>query len=278
MPHLLTEDQVASFERDGFLSPIQVISPEEAQRYRNCLEIFETSTGELIGSDLRHNVHLLFTWADELLRCKKILDAVEDVLGPNLLCWTTNFFIKEPREPSFVSWHQDSTYWGLEPTDIVSAWVALSDTSMDSGAMRMLPGSHLWEQQPHYDTFHEHNLLSRGQELVSFPQIQPTIGTPLQPGEMSLHHGRLAHASDPNQTDDRRIGFVIRYIAPHVRQTKVKIDGAVLVRGVDDYGHFAADPPPQTDLDDVARFNHRQATDRLLGALMDGTDAEHFRA
>ena len=226
---------------------------------------------------MRHNVHLLFTWANELVRHPRVLDAVEDILGPNLRCWITNFFIKEANDPAFVSWHQDSTYWGLEPNDVVTAWVALSDVPHESGPMKMVPGSHKWDQLPHVDTFDENNLLSRGQEIEVEVKEEDGVEIPLKAGEMSLHHIRTVHGSGPNRHGDRRIGLAIRYIPTHVRQIRIR-DSGMLVRGVDSYGHFDEEPQPSADLDGAALAAHKASADRLLLAIMDGTEAEEFRA
>lgn len=244
MPKRLTDEQVERFERDGILFPVRALSREQAYHYRQCLEQYEGRVGHPIQSNMRHNVHLLFTWADELVRHPAILDAVEDLLGPNLYCWITNFFIKEAKDPAYVSWHQDSTYWGLEPNQVVTAWVALTDAPVESGAMKMLPGSHKWDQLPHRDTFHQHNLLSRGQEVELDISDDDGVLVPLEVGEISLHHIRTVHGSEPNRSGNRRIGFAIRYLPTHVRQVKIDRDGAVLVRGVDEFGHFALDPAP----------------------------------
>jgi len=165
MPKLLSQAAVERFKHEGFYSPIRVMSAAEARRFRNALEGHEAKTGEPLQGNWRHKMHLLFTWADELVHHPKVLDAVEDVIGPDILCWTTNFFIKEAHSPGFVSWHQDSTYWGLEPDDVVTAWVAFTDVTEENGYMQVIPGSHKVDQLPHVDTFHKDNLLSRGQEI-----------------------------------------------------------------------------------------------------------------
>ena len=165
MGKMLTAAQAADFERDGYLFPLRAFSAAEARGYRHALESYEAETGDAIHSNMRHKVHLLFRWADEVVHHPPILDAVEDILGPDLLCWTTNFFIKEANDPAFVSWHQDSTYWGLEPADVVTAWVAFTDAPVESGAMRFLPGSHKLDQISHRDTYAADNLLTRGQEI-----------------------------------------------------------------------------------------------------------------
>ena len=147
---------------------------------------------------------------------------IEDVIGPDILCWSTTFFTKEAHSPSFVSWHQDATYWGLSTNDVITAWVAFADAPVESGAMKFWPGSHLKNQLEHRDTFASDNLLTRGQEIaVDVPDGQG-VDVPLKAGEMSLHHVLLAHGSGPNTTADRRIGYAIRYIPPHVRQIKAR--------------------------------------------------------
>jgi hypothetical protein len=160
----LSAEAVTLYREHGYYAPIRVPSPQEAAAARRELEAHEAVHGKLKGP-LRHKSHLLFTWLDKLIRNDAILDAVEDVIGPNILCWGSSFFIKEPRDRGYVSWHQDSTYWGLDPADIVTAWVALSESSAENGAMRVIPDTHLGDQIPHRDTFAEGNLLSRGQEI-----------------------------------------------------------------------------------------------------------------
>lgn len=276
MPKLLSQQAVEQYDRDGFYFPLRALSAEQARGYRERLEAYERATGAPIHSNYRHKVHLLFTWANELVHHPTVLDAVEDVLGPNLLCWTTNFFIKEPQTADYVSWHQDSTYWGLSSDEVVTAWIALSDAPVESGAMKFWPGSHKHEQFEHRDTFHEHNLLSRGQEIaVEVPSDQGVL-VPLTAGEFSLHHVKLVHGSEPNRTDDRRIGLAIRYIPTHVRQLKAD-DSAMLVRGVDEHGNFAPESGPAQDLDAAALAAHADAVNRQVAALYQGTDRREFR-
>ena len=277
MPKLLSPEAVAQYERDGYYFPVRVFSAEEALSYRRRMEAYEAVTGGPIQSNRRHKVHLLFTWANELIRLPKILDAVEDVIGPNIICWTTNFFIKEANSPSFVSWHQDSTYWGLEPPDVISAWLAVSDAPLESGAMKFLPGSHRWEQVKHRDTYHENNLLTRGQEIAVEVDESQAVDVPLMAGEISLHHVRLVHGSQPNTTNDRRIGLSIRYIPTYVRQVKVK-DSAMLVRGVDEHGNFDWEPEPQGDADEAAIAAHAEAMARQVATYYSGTDKTQMRA
>jgi ectoine hydroxylase-related dioxygenase (phytanoyl-CoA dioxygenase family) len=277
MPKMLSSEAVQQYHRDGYYFPVPVLSQEEAAHYRRCLEQHEAKTGEPLQGNWRHKTHLLFTWADKLVHDPKILDAVEDVIGPDILCWTTNFFIKEANNPGFVSWHQDSTYWGLDPDDVITAWVAFTDATPENGYMQFMPASHKVEQLPHVDTFHKDNLLSRGQEIAVDVDESKAVGIPMRAGEMSLHHIKLVHGSDPNRSNDRRIGLAIRYIPTYVRQTKVR-DSAMLVRGTDQYHHFDYEPRPRADLDEAALAAHADAVARQVKALYQGTDKQEFRA
>ena len=277
MPKLLTQAAVETYRRDGFYSPIRVMSATDAGNYRNALETHEALAGQPLQGNMRHKTHLLFTWADELVHHPAILDAVEDAIGPDILCWTTNFFIKEARSPGFVSWHQDSTYWGLDPDEVITAWVAFTDVTPENGYMQVIPGSHKIDQLPHVDTFHKDNLLSRGQEIAVEVDKAKAVGLDLRAGEMSLHHIKLVHGSDANHTDDRRIGLAIRYIPTYVRQTKVR-DAATLVRGSDKFHHFDYEARPKSDLDEGALATHADSMARQVKALYQGTEKTAFRA
>lgn len=267
---MLTEAALRQYREQGYYAPVRVMPGEEAAALRRRLEDFEAGAGILSGK-LRHKSHLLFTWLNDLVRHPRILDAVEDIVGPNILCWGSSFFIKEARNPGFVSWHQDSTYWGLDPADVVTAWVALSDSKAANGAMRVIPGTHLMDQVPHRDTFRTENLLSRGQEIMVEVDESRAAMLELQAGEMSLHHVRLIHGSDPNPSDLRRIGFAIRYIPTSVRQVAGAHDSATLVRGVDTYGHFDAEERPDADMSPRAVAYHAAVTGAHAAILMRDT-------
>ena len=272
---LLTPEQKMQYDRDGYLSPIRIMSTEQADTLRQRLEDFERTQGGPLKGSLRHKTHLLFTWLNELVRNDKILDAVEDLYGPDILCWTTNFFIKEARDPAFVSWHQDSTYWGLSRPDVVTAWVALSASNEASGAMEVIPGSHLMDQVPHRDTFSENNLLTRGQEVAVEVDQTKATAVVLQPGEMSLHHVRIIHGSAPNASDERRIGFAIRYIPTSVRQINGE-DSATLVRGTDVFNTFEHEPQPSRDFDPEFIAIHQAIAARSARILYKGTGVRSY--
>lgn len=277
MPKILTPAALEDYRRDGYYAPVRVFDAEEAARYRSDLEGHEARTGAPLQGKWRVKSHLLFTWADRIVHHPAILDAVEDVIGPDILCWTTNFFIKEPRSPGFVSWHQDAAYWGLEPEEVVTAWVALTPSNEVSGCMKVIPGTHRESHIPHVDTFAENNMLTRGQEIAVEVDESRAASIMLKPGEISLHDIKLVHGSAPNNSGDRRIGLAIRYLPTHVRQTKDR-DSAMLVRGVDRQGHFDLEPRPKADLDAEALRAHDAAVQRKVALLYQGAAKTELRA
>jgi hypothetical protein len=275
MPKILTPAQIETFWRDGCVFPIRVMSVDEALAVRARLEAFEKSAGGPLKGDLRHKSHLLFAWLGDLVREEKIVDAIEDLYGPDLFCWTTNFFIKEADNPAFVSWHQDSTYWGLDRPDVVTAWVAFTPANKSNGAMGFIPGSHQKDQIPHRDTFARNNLLTRGQEVAVDVDESQARTIELRPGEMSLHHVRLVHGSPPNPSNDRRIGLAIRFIPTSVKQIAGE-DSATLVRGQDAFHHFVHEPRPARDMDPAFVKLHKDITERNAQILYRGTDVKTY--
>jgi non-heme Fe2+,alpha-ketoglutarate-dependent halogenase len=275
MSRILTQSQVDQYHRDGCVFPVRVMSEADALELRARLEEFERRTGGPLKGDLRHKSHLLFTWLAELVRREAIVDAIEDLYGHDLFCWTTNFFIKEANNPAFVSWHQDSTYWGLDRPDVVTAWVALTPSHKANGAMEFIPGTHTSDQIPHRDTFAKNNLLTRGQEVAVEVDKSRAVAIELAPGEMSLHHVRLVHGSPPNPSNDRRIGFAIRYIPTSVRQVAGE-DSATLVRGTDLQRNFAHEPRPTADMDPAFVQLHREIAERNARILYRGTQVSSY--
>ncbi len=269
--HVLNEDETRLFDELGYHFPVHVFDEAQIAGYRARLEEIERRTGGPLSGQMRNKPHLLFTWADEIVRHPRILDAVEDVLGPDLFVWSASFFTKEASDPAFVSWHQDSTYWGLSEPDVVTAWVAFSDSVPENGCMRVMPGTHTLDQLPHADTFAANNLLTRGQEVQVDVDPARAVDVVLQPGEMSLHHVRLVHGSEPNRSTRRRIGFAIRYVPTYVKQVSGHRDSAMLVRGVDRFGNFDPEPRPQVDMGENERAVHKRITEDAITILYRGT-------
>ena len=268
MGKVLSDAQIARYRAEGYLFPIDVLSAEEAARARAALEAHEARFGGELPKALRHKPHLTMRWADELIHHPRILDAVEDVIGPDILCWESVIFAKGPKTPDYIAWHQDITYWGLGSDDVVTAWVALSPSTVESGCMRVVPGTHTREVVPHRDTYAKENLLSRGQEIAVEVGEEQAVDIVLRPGQMSLHHVKIFHGSFQNRSADRRIGFVIRYIPPHVRQVVGAADSAMLVRGRDTAGHFELERRPVADLDPDQLAYHERLRAQRMAVLM----------
>jgi ectoine hydroxylase-related dioxygenase (phytanoyl-CoA dioxygenase family) len=260
---------VDAYRRDGILFPVRVFDQEEARLLLRRLEAIEAAHGGRLPARVNQKPHLLFPWLNALIRHPRILDAVEDLLGPDVLCWSSQFFAKNGGDPGFVSWHQDGTYWGLSSPDVVTAWIAFTPSTVQSGCMRVVPGTQ-HRQVVHKDTFDESNLLSRGQELAVEVKDEDAVDVVLAPGEMSLHHVLLWHGSEPNRADHRRVGLAIRYIPAHVFQTAGVRESATLVRGIDAHGHFDHEPPPEADLHPDAVARHAGIIDRQLKVLYAG--------
>jgi len=271
----LTAAAIQQYREAGYYFPIRVLTTAEAARCRERLETVERELGEPLRGIYRIKPHLLLTWLADLVRHPAILDAVEDVVGPDILCWNSSFFTKEASSAGYVSWHQDATYWGLSEPDVVTAWVAFTESTPRNGNMQIVPGSHR-HQATHVDTFHPDNLLSRGQEIAVDVDEREAVDIVLAAGEMSLHHVLLVHGSRPNVSGDRRVGFAIRYVPTRVRQLADVRDSATLVRGRDTFGHFDLEPRPETDLSPDMLARHAEISDRQARILYKGTDRTRF--
>jgi non-heme Fe2+,alpha-ketoglutarate-dependent halogenase len=277
MGKALSEQQIANYRASGILFPIPAISGQEAGDLLR-LERLERAEGGKLSRRTNHKPHLLLSWLNQLVRDPRVLDPVEDLIGPNIFCWASDFMIKNARGKDRVTWHQDSTYWGLSSLDIVTAWIAFTPSTVESGCMRVIPAGHLDDQLPHRDTFGPDNLLSRGQEIAVTVDEDQAVDIVLDPGQMSLHHVRLVHGSEPNGAGHRRIGFVIRYVATHVRQLNGTRDSAMLVRGHDDFGHFIHEPAPASDFHPDAVAFHAQAFEAQMEIIYAGASARPDRA
>ena len=248
----LSTDQCAQYWRDGFLFPLPALSPDLAHAARSELEEIERTwrTADLphpLNTYKRVNAHVVMPMAARIACDRGILDVIEGVLGPDILIYSTEFFIKEPNTTQIVSMHQDLTYWGLGAIDgLVTAWIALSPATPASGCMDFVAASHKNAILEHEDSFDPNNLLSRGQEVKVRVSDADKTAIEIHPGQMSLHHGLTIHGSGPNTTDDRRIACVVRYVRPDMAQEVGGQDYAMHARGVDRFGNFIHVPVPDT--------------------------------
>ncbi len=252
MSSSLTDAQVSFYKENGYYKPLRVFSETEMVDLRAEIEAVEArySHGSLpapLNQYFRYDGQIVMPFMVRVARNPAILDAVESIIGPDLMVWSAELFIKDGGSVAKVSWHQDLTYWGMGGTDLqVSAWLAVTNVDANNGCMRFVPGSHKLDIVSHRDTFAEDNLLSRGQEVAVEVDERDAVLDDLLSGEMSLHHGKIFHASGPNHSDDRRIGLVVRYISPALQRTLPGRDYAMLVRGVDNHMNWNNVAPPVT--------------------------------
>ena len=230
----LSSNQLKEYKDKGFVSPINIFSKDKTNEIRKEIELIEEKIPEELNKSGRYNAHLISPLLDEVTHDSKILDAVQSIIGQNILVCGTTLFIKNPNEKGFVSYHQDAKYIGLNPLNWVTAWVAITDSNEHNGCMRMWSGSHKDSLKDHDQMFNEGNLLTRGQTVNNVP-IDETTPLILKAGQMSLHHPTVVHGSDLNKSNDRRIGFVIQsYIGTEVKQVLGK-NSVQLARGIDKF-------------------------------------------
>ena len=261
----LTQEQVDSYHYNGFLFPIPALAPEEVATCLAGLERLEAALGSPVAAaDVKWRSHAYAhsPWFNTLIRHPRILDAVEDVIGPNILVWTSTFFIKEPHSPTFAAWHQDGAYFGLEPQEQVCAWVALTDASQEAGCMEQLSSRGAPRLLHHAPLGLAHSINRAGQTIMeAFDESNPTAMA-LPAGSFSLHHELAVHRSAPNRAAHRRVGIGLNYIPTHVRVNGPVRCRAMLVRGEDTYGNFDLIDPPAAERDPAALAVHQDVSDR----------------
>ena len=271
MPKKLTDEQVAFYEENGFVHQIDVFSEDEVAGFVAELNDAEERYPDALDNAGRNNAHYVLPVLDRITHDPRILDAVEDLIGPNIMVIGTTLFIKDPETSGFVSWHQDARYAGLEPHNWVTGWLGLCDVSLENGCMQMIPGSHKAPLRPHVDTFDEDNLLTRGQTV---PDIDEASAVPIEmkAGQLSLHHPRIVHGSGANLSKRRRLGFAMQcFIAPDVK-AEIGTYWAQLARGVDDYKHFPIAPRPDEVMAPDAVALRHTANEELAKILYAGAE------
>lgn len=263
----LSAAEVAAYRERGYHLKLKAFSTAEAGELNRRFEESEKRAGATLSSGLLNiKPYLVFPWLDAVVRDARILDAVESILGPDLLCFGGTFFNKGPGDGTFVSWHQDATYWGLAAPEVVTAWIAFTPSNELSGCMRVVPGSHL-KQLEHRDTFAEKNLLTRGQEIEAKVDEREAVDFVLEPGEVSLHHVLIVHGSGANRANWPRRGFAVRYMPTSLKPAEGRSSSALLVRGTDRFNYHMAEIPPESDLHPDAVARHKALAEHSLKGL-----------
>jgi hypothetical protein len=266
---MLTATEIERYQTDGYLPGRRLLTPEETAFYRagceRCCGPVLPVPGRRQSSN-RVKPYLLFPWAASLVRHPRVLDCVEDLIGPDIMVFHTTVWLKEPHSENFVPWHQDATYFGLAPFEHVTAWVALTDSTPENGCVQIIPGSHTTGQRPHFDQPDPKAMLSRGQTLADRVDERQAVDLVLAAGDVSFHHTLAFHRSGINRSGERRIGIGFSYIPTRVRHIGTTRLSATLVRGTDHYGHFDHEPAPVTDEDDAALAAHADSVARFWRA------------
>lgn len=244
MSKTLTSDQVQNYHRDGLLFPLSALTPEEVNYFRAMHDELAHCLSDKPLRLQKARWHLFYKWACDLATHTHILDTVEDIIGSNILVHSSTVFSKYPGDNKFVSWHQDIYNLGLSEPRLVSAWVALTDSTPANGCLRLLPGTHLRDYE-HLQRPHQDNLLGLGLNALGEFDMGTAVDVELQAGEMSFHHANIVHGSNPNTTSTPRIGFAIRYVATSVKQA-TKHYPVILARGEDHYHHYTIQDKPMT--------------------------------
>ena len=267
----LSSNQLQQYEDEGFVSPIDIFSKNKAKEIRDEIETIEQRLPGELEKTGRYNAHLISPLLDEVTHNSKILDAVQSLIGKDILVCGTTLFIKNPKEKGFVSYHQDAKYIGLEPYNWVTAWVAITDSNEQNGCMRMWSGSHKDNLKDHDQKFNAGNLLTRGQTVKNVPE-QETKALVLSAGQMSLHHPKTVHGSGLNKSDDRRIGFVIQsYIGSNVKQVIGK-NSVQLARGEDNFNFHEKIGRPKSLLDEEDIKIKKKENDNLQEIFYKGAN------
>ena len=257
MPKVLTESEVEQFHEQGFLSPVPVLSAEEVAYFRERLESFEAKYPNDVRK-LKSKSHLLCPWVEEIARHPGILDVYEDLIGPNILCYSMAFRIKDPDGKTHAGWHQDGAYNPIKPILVIGG-LALADCTLDHGCLKVIPGTHKTGVLPHEDTGNPDSILSRGQYITAGLDETKAVPMELKAGEIGLFNAGIIHSSGLNISDERRLILLVEMMPTHT-EVRAHRDSAMLVRGVDTYGHVDIDPSPKIEFGEAELAAWRNTT------------------
>lgn len=258
---MLSTAQHAQYQREGVVFPFRILDTEKAIQLADHCSVLRSRMGHWVVSPQISKPHLVSRAMADVIRNETLLDAVESIIGPDILCWTVTVFAKPPKSGGYVGWHQDRTYWGLSPEEqVVTAWLALTDAHCDNGCMSVLRGSHLQGNRDHEIVPNTENILLSGQEVaIERHEKDDLVHVELDPGEASIHHSKVVHGSNPNQSDRPRVGLSIQYISADVRQrNNGGVDSASAVRGNTSRSKLELEPLPVRDFDVQSIKNWKQ--------------------
>ena len=242
----LSTQQLEDYDRDGFLFPVDVFSSAEVATFRNAFETLIERSRECSPKRF-DRLHLFFDWAHEIVTHDALLDVVESILGDDILVYGTLVFSKQPHDARYASWHQDSFYSGLHLTPSTSAWIALTRSYPANGCMRVIPGSHKLGLLEHDTVANDPNMLNRrGERIKISVDESAAVDIILHPGQLSLHQSTIIHGSNPNTSDEPRLGFIVRFVTSEMQNPNQHL---LRVRGNADCRHLELAKPPSLSPD-----------------------------
>ena len=262
------DDIRTAFERDGYYKPVRVMSAEEARAFRLKVESFEREHPDKVGLlDMKANV--ILPWIDEVTRNAPMLDAIEAILGPDILCENVGFRNKAPDGKTYVSWHQDTPYIKIKPL-LITCWLALTPATAENGCLRVIPGSHKWPLMRHAEKVDPNSMLTRGHYIAEPFDESGAVDVVLEPGEGVLLNYNIVHSSKPNRSKDRRMGMLIDCISTHAVKEDNR-ESAMLIRGVDRVGNFELEVPPATEVGPAEIARHKRAVELVVETFYAGS-------
>jgi len=262
MPKVLTQAQVDTFQRDGCLSPVRAMSAERAQHYREKFEALEARVPDI--KKMKTKSHLLTPWVLEIAEDPHILDIFEDLVGPNLRCWSMAWRVKKADGETFAGWHQDSYYGSAVP--VVLGALALSECSSRQGCLRGIPGSHKWGILSHEETDDPRSILARGQYITQPFDESAAVDFELRPGEMAMFDNSLVHGSAGNFGPDRRFLLLVEMLPTWAKPPRIR-QSAMLMRGEDTFGNFDDEPRPDGEWSEQAVGNWTAVTTKRASLI-----------
>ena len=255
MPKVLSAEAVRHFEEHGYFSPVQALTADEVAYFRGKLEAFEQKHPNDVRK-LKTKAHLLCPWVDEIARHKRILDIYEDLIGPDILCYSMAFRIKNSDGKTFAGWHQDTAYSPIKPIMVIGA-LALSDCSVKHGCLQVIPASHKTGLLPHQEASGTDSILAREQYIAVGFDTSKAVDMVLRPGEIGLFSADIIHGSGTNDSGERRLLLLVEMMPACVEQ-RAHRDSAMLVRGVDNYRNYDHEPPARAEFgpDELAAWQN----------------------
>ena len=246
-PRTLTREQVAAFNRDGYLQGVRIFDSREITAIRAYFDKLLAQTLASGGNSYSiSTAHLRHGRVYDLLTDPRIVACVTDLLGADLIGWGSHFFCKMPGDGKVVSWHQDASYWPLTPSKAVTAWLAIDDATVENACMRYIPGTHRFGHLT-YTLREDDDTNVLNQTVIGAEQFGEPVNVELAAGEISLHSDLLLHGSEANQSDRRRCGLTLRYCPADVRAGLGWNGKGVIVAGHDPEAHWANPPRPTAD-------------------------------